>query len=309
MTGDELVLRTAEGSHGVFTRQQALACGLTERQVEWRLATGPGKGPARWVPVLPGVYRARGTPLTFDGRVMAACLATDGCASHRTAAQLHGWPRSPAGGRIHVAQDRGNARCLVGVTVHRPRDLGDTDRTEVRGIPVTSTTRTLLDLASTGSTSAAVSLVDEAVGAGLVTPAHLHDRAVALAPGRRNVGFVARLTRPDGRAWFRSWLERRAAAAFDAGGLPSPRWNAVIVVDGRRYELDAWWPRGRLDVEVDGAAFHSSPTERQRDRVRDRDLALADVLVLRFGHREIVDHPGMVVEQVARALAARVRQP
>jgi hypothetical protein len=54
--GDRALARRAETQHGIFTRGDALAAGLTSGQIDWRVASG------RWERVQPRTYRMAGTP-------------------------------------------------------------------------------------------------------------------------------------------------------------------------------------------------------------------------------------------------------
>jgi hypothetical protein len=59
----------AGAQHGLITRRQALAAGLSSRQIELRL------GRPEWQAVLQGVYRLPGHPGGWPASAMAACLA------------------------------------------------------------------------------------------------------------------------------------------------------------------------------------------------------------------------------------------
>lgn len=69
---DARVARRAARHHGLVTRPVAHACGLTDRQIERRLAQG------RWVRLAPGVYRVHGAPETPVQAAYAAVLAAGG---------------------------------------------------------------------------------------------------------------------------------------------------------------------------------------------------------------------------------------
>ena len=69
--------------HGLISRSQARAEGLTDDQIRRRLRTG------EWVCAARGVYRHAVCPETPLSRLLAGCLACDGVASHRSAAALH----------------------------------------------------------------------------------------------------------------------------------------------------------------------------------------------------------------------------
>ncbi|MEA2504051.1 MAG: hypothetical protein QOG36_1094, partial [Actinomycetota bacterium] len=74
----------AQKQHGLLTRAQALACGLSDGDIRGRLNT------AIWLRVYAGVYRVAGSRVTHEQAVLAASLAAGGraLASHGTAAEL-----------------------------------------------------------------------------------------------------------------------------------------------------------------------------------------------------------------------------
>lgn len=78
--------RLAAGQKGLFTRQQALAIGLTVRQLDHGTRTG------RWSRLYRSVYRMAGTPASDLQSLLAAVLAggPGAAASHRGAAWLWG---------------------------------------------------------------------------------------------------------------------------------------------------------------------------------------------------------------------------
>lgn len=86
-----------------------------------------------------------------------------------------------------------------------------------------------------------------------------------------------------------------------------PRWvqqHPVRFTDGRVVRLDAAYVAAKVAVELDGAAFHGSRDQRERDLRRDTALATVGWLVLRFSyHRLMADPEGCRREIVAAVLA------
>jgi very-short-patch-repair endonuclease len=100
----------------------------------------------------------------------------------------------------------------------------------------------------------------------------------------------------------RSELEEAFLRLCDDHALPRPQTNTHI----EGFEVDFAWPAERLIVEVDGYAFHRSPTAFETDRERDVILALAGWRVLRFTYAQVTRR----ARWVARAIAASaVPQP
>jgi hypothetical protein len=87
--------------------------------------------------------------------------------------------------------------------------------------------------------------------------------------------------------------------------LPGPEQQTVRTErNGRRRYLDATWRRhdGRLVVvEVDGA-LHLSVQRWRDDQMRQNEIALGGALVLRFPSVVVRAEPGLVAEQLRRAL-------
>lgn len=91
--------------------------------------------------------------------------------------------------------------------------------------------------------------------------------------------------------------------------VPAPvRQHELVLGDGRRVHLDAAWPQARVAVELDGAAFHGSPEQRERDLRRDTALAALGWVVLRFSYARLMSDPeGCRREIVAVVLTRLVR--
>ena len=108
--------RLAARQHGVFTRAQALALGVTPRTADRRARTGT------WELLYPAVYRLAGAPVTWRQSLLAACFAWgDGAViSHRAAGALWGLPDRKACIELTVQRDR---RRAYDHEVHRPRAL------------------------------------------------------------------------------------------------------------------------------------------------------------------------------------------
>lgn len=121
---------------GLITRKQAIHAGLSERQIDHRLATGI------WRPAHPGVYMAIECSNDWRQRAMAACLWAGGGAavSHRSAGLMWGLD-----GIVTALVDITTPRALSDprVVIHRSRLLTRDHVTRVGGIPVTTPTRTL----------------------------------------------------------------------------------------------------------------------------------------------------------------------
>lgn len=85
MEADAITARLAAGQNGGLTRGQLRSAGLTDEQVDRRLASGVLEQRHR------GVFHHLAAPVSWHARLHEAVLAcgADAVASHRSAARLH----------------------------------------------------------------------------------------------------------------------------------------------------------------------------------------------------------------------------
>jgi very-short-patch-repair endonuclease len=177
----------------------------------------------------------------------------------------------------------------------KPEDIVSHD-----GIPVTSTARTLVDLATELGPIALERAINEVDKRDLIDPETLRLRLGDYAgePGVRLLRQVL-----DKRT-FRlsdSGLEilfRRIAAE---AALPPPLTKHRV----NGFEVDFYWPGLGLIVETDGLRYHRTPAAQARDAERDRAHVLAGLTPLRFTHYEVKYEPARVRDELTRA--ARIR--
>lgn len=133
-------------------------------------------------------------PLTFARRLedLSALIAGVGepCWAYGpTAAALlgvDGWPLLPP---YELLTLRGRHVTRIGHVIHTTLTLPLVDRAEAFGLPVTSGTRTLIDLARTRSSATLTAAVDSATGLGITSDDYLHRRLVALrGKGQAGIG-------------------------------------------------------------------------------------------------------------------------
>jgi hypothetical protein len=236
-----------------------------------------------------------------EGRWWAAILALGGDVylSHHSAADAFGMRKS-ASGIVHVTvRGRNGRKRHAGVRVHRPLVLPDDQVTTLRGMPITTPARTLLDLSAAGTRNLE-KVLDHAEQQRLIDFAELR-ALVERYPGRPGTrSLKAQLARYRGPIDARSELERLVYKLCDVHGLPLPQVNCSI--EGR--VRDFYWPYCRLVVEADSYGWHRSPGALNDDRERDVELTLAGYRVLRFTYEQITERPAWVIASIVAALGA-----
>jgi hypothetical protein len=281
----------------VICRRQALALGLSRHDVSGRVERGV------WHVIHRGVYGVGHTALTREGRWMAAVLASGSAAvlSHRSAGQL--WRIVPGGGAPEVTRptaSRANPR----IRMHRSH-LPIDEIEEVKGIPVTSVSRTLLDLGAVLSRRRLEIALNEAEVRRLTSRISLPE-LLRRYPRRHGSALLRSLLgeAAESRGIAKQELEARFAAFVEAHDLPRPRRNADVAVRGRFFNVDCLWAERRLIVELDGRAVHGTRRAFEEDRERDRVLSVEGWRVVRVTWRQLRDEPASVAADLRSLLTA-----
>lgn len=85
------------------------------------------------------------------------------------------------------------------------------------------------------------------------------------------------------------------------GKLVSPGLVLEMQVSCGHYRFD-FVANGRQIIEIDGAAWHSSPEQIERDRARDAYSVKQGFMVLRISAKTVFNTPNLAIEQVKKAL-------
>ncbi|HEY6550162.1 MAG TPA: DUF559 domain-containing protein [Solirubrobacterales bacterium] len=238
--------------------------------------------------------------------MLAAALACDEdtVVSHGSAAELLGlWDKQlPV---IHVIPPDWSGRKVPGIRWHRVR-LPLLDEIEVRnGITCTTTSRTLTDMAGTSSWVQLRRLVEQAA---ILRQLDVDEIDLILSRGRRRGAPRLRTIlagwrgTAERRPQIRSRLEARLLPLLIEEGLPVPKTNVKLNVDGNRFEIDLLWQEQLLAIETDGEETHGTRVAFQRDRKRDQILVAAGYRTARITWRQVVDEPTAVANRIARML-------
>jgi hypothetical protein len=269
----------AEAQYGVVTRDQLRDRGLTDGAVDRRVRS------RRLHRLYRGVYAVGHRVLTVEGRWMAAALAAGPGAALSHASAAAAWDLRRPGGVIDVSvPTRGGRTGRQGMRLHRRGALTLADVTTLRGIPVTTPARTIVDLSHELKGRPLEHLIDLADQRGLVDFDHLR------AANSASLQAVLQRYSP---APTRSELEERFLRLCDAHTIPRPKTN---LIEG--FEVDFVWRDRRLIVEVDGSAFHRSPSAFENDRERDVILSTKRWRVLRFTWTQITRRAAWVATAI-----------
>jgi Protein of unknown function (DUF559) len=207
-------------------------------------------------------------------------------------------------GRAHVTVPTARRR-QQGIVWHSSvLAVDEVDR--VNGIPVTTSARTLLDLAATLDRHRLARAIDRAEALRLASPTSLVE-LIARYPGRRGVAKLRAIINDTqiGFALTRSEFEDRFLAFIDDEELPRPEMNVWLEMRQGWVEADCVWRVARLIVELDGRAFHYSAGAFEGDRARDRALIAAGWRVVRVTWRQLTREPAALSADLRAALSHR----
>jgi very-short-patch-repair endonuclease len=185
--------------------------------------------------------------------------------------------------------------------MHQARLPAD-EYTVVDGIPATTVPRTIFDLAAAGDRRSAERALHEA------EVQHLTDRLSiphllecyprhAGAPMLHEIlaiGAENGSTANDFEALF--------AALIEQHGLPWPRFNVDLFLDGRHFRPDCMWEEQRVVVELDSRRVHGTDKAFEADRERDRIFVANGWRIVRVTWRQLTINPEALVGDLHRVL-------
>lgn len=287
--------------HGTVSRPQCVVAGLSHRQIDLLLTKGLLMAEFR------GAYRDPAAPVTIEQRAMCAILAggRGAVVSHRMALAVWGMRNY----RCDLREITTSRKVThPGIVAHRSTIRGK--KFVVKGVPVTSPSRTLLDCASVINRNLVGQFVEIWLSTGVVSLSQL-ERELSKSNGHHGVGVMSSALsartlgrdEPDspveaalGRLLMRH-IVRRAVSHY-----------LVTVSSGSIYELDWSYPNQHLAIELDGYGVHLRSLQAfEHDRFRRNELEIDGWTVLNFTRRQVERHPNTVIDQVRRRLGLRVR--
>ncbi|MGH2861576.1 MAG: DUF559 domain-containing protein [Solirubrobacteraceae bacterium] len=277
---------------GCITWAQLRALGIAASSIRRWTATG------YLILVLPRVYAVGHLAADNRSRLVSLALFAGpaACVSHGTCAHWRGWLRYPVRA-THISTPRRIRRNLPAVVIHSNREL---DRELINGVPCTTVTQTLLDVAATESRK----LVHRGL-AQLDYEHRLNPQGIQAACGRGRPGSMHLLSALDTYmpqlARTKSGLEDEFLYVCQRFGIPLPEVN--VHVDGE--ELDCLWRELGLVVELDGGRNHRSPAQRHRDQRKALKLRAHGLTVVRYTEDQVFNGPEHVATDTLALLEQR----
>ncbi len=255
--------RILHDQYGLITRRQARTA-LRPGQIRYRVDSG------EWIEAHPGVYRHSAVKPTWETRLLAAVLLTEGVASHRCAAALWNlelYRRPPI--ELTVPEERRIRR--DDTRIHGSTQWDRIDQTVRRGIPCTGIERTILDCGAVAGARTVERLAESAIRQRLTTWPKLvlclerHSRS-----GRNGCGTLRAVVerRINDATVPLSDFSRLVANLLDDAGLPKPELEYPILDEHGNLvlQVDLAWPSLKKCWELDGLAFHFAREAVERDR-------------------------------------------
>jgi hypothetical protein len=275
----------AQAQHGVVTRAQLLAAGVSAAGIQRRLRTGTLLREYR------GVYRVGHRAPSVEASYLAAVHACGdgallcGLAAGFLLALLRGPQPRP---EVTTPTERR----IEGIRTRRSRIIDPRDATVFRGIPVTTAPRTLVDLAAVLSLDALALACHEAGVRHHTSPAHV-DAVLVRRPNSPGAAELRRVLRGDVHVVL-SKLEEGFLELLRANELVLPQTNRPA--GGRR--VDCRWPEQRLTVELDSYRYHGSRHAWEQDRRREREAHARGDEFRRYTYGDVFEHPRLMLREL-----------
>lgn len=308
----QALARLSAKQHGVITRAQALAYGMTARVVDYRIRGG---GP--WQVLLPGVYLIHAGRPADEQREMAALLYAGPLSVLTGPAALRRHGLSPgrpgAHGReqfspVDVLVPHGSRRADVAFArLHRtsrlpaPFCVAGEIRFALPPRAVADAVRPMTDLADVRA------MVAEAVQRGRCSIQHL---ALELAAGPMVGSGLFRRALAEVAEGIRSAVEGDLRDLIRWARLPVPLYNPRLLVDGKFLAMpDCWWPEAGVAGEADSRAWHFAPDDWEQTLARHARMSAQGIIVLHLTSQRIRFKRREVAEEIRRALSVGRQLP
>lgn len=305
MHADDTIRTIAATQHGLITRRQVGAAGLSTWGLRHRLERGD------LARITANVMGIRGAPDTASRRLLAHVLDAGAAAAlSHTTALAHWGVRGFVPDPVHVTRHRDDAdHELPGAIVHEVRDLPLDQVRLLDQIPVVSPALALLQLA--GMRSCRVGRLARAIDAAwsdrLVSYTSLTSIAEQMSrQGRRGLRVFRELVEERGPGYVppASNLEARVDEISRRDGRPAMR-RQVNSGDGARWigRVDFRDAELPLVLEVQSERFHRGLTAERDDAKRLGALRRAGYEVVEVTDVDVFHRPHVVLERLDAARA------
>lgn len=234
-----------------------------------------------------------------------AALLTTPAAAISCASALQVWGLlPPGGGATHLTAPAavGHPGRQPGLVVHRRRRATSGVVRLTSGLVVTAPELSLIDAWPELPADDRRALLINRIRDGRLRTTNLRAALDRGTPGRREIQRMVELVEAGCQSELEIW---GVAHVFAHPSLPPARAQRPVRLRGRTVYLDRAYDDVLVAVELDGAAFHFRPEQRERDMARDAELAALGWLVLRFSYRRLHADPDGVRAEIARVIATR----
>jgi hypothetical protein len=295
---DRINERLLERQHGVVSRSQALAMGITPSALSHKLRQG---GP--WQVLVPGVYLTVTGQPTRKQQEMAALLHAGPESAITGPSALVFWHMPELAAPYVDVLVPHECRCANWRWIRITRTRRMPDRVAVDGeIQYVLPARAVLDSVRGMKDLARI----RAIVAGAVQQrvCKIELLAAELPPWPVRDTALLRMVLAEVAAGIRSAPEAELRGLIVAARLPIPLFNCTLRLDGSFLaQPDAYWPEHGVVAEVDSWQWHSSPEAWAQTLARHNRLEAAGLRVLHISPRQIRTSPEEVISQIAAALA------
>jgi very-short-patch-repair endonuclease len=304
----------AAASGGTFTRQDAIAAGYTPAEIRSRLDSGSWLRLRRGRYVDAGLFSSEDALASYRLHCWAAWTSLDGAraVSHRSAALLDALDLHPAAARraaelVELILPEGHSRRRPGVLGH-DLPLADDEVVERHGLPVTTSARTAIDVASVETSVNGIITMDSLLrrwaGSGIGrSDAQLRLAATADRWPRRHhrrihraIAFADGLSETAGESLSRVLLA--------AQGLPAALLQFVV----GDFRADFAWPEYRTLGEFDGRLKYTDPQVLWAEKLREDALRDAGWELVRWTWAQITSDAPLVAARLRTAFRRGARR-
>jgi hypothetical protein len=290
-TVERVLARIATPAHGVVSRRELIAAGVTVDEITHRVRTGA------LIREHPGVYRLGHRAPSVEARYMAAVKACGEGAvlSARAAGHLLGLVKGPTSPPEVTAPKK---RRVSGIRTRRSRRMQGVQRTTWRGIPVTTVAQTLVDLAGVVDEDQLARACHAAIARYGTAPVAV-EAVLERWPRSPGSGELRRVLRGDARVTL-SALERAFSQTAPRGGAAAPDTN----LPAGGHWVDCRWSDQRLTVELDGYRYHHSRYAWEQDRRREREAYARGDDFRRYTYHDVFEDSRAMMAELRALVSA-----